>query len=105
MGGNLSEEEVMEALEEADEREVYNDVMSGVVSKTSAREELTQAEEETRRLLEENERLREEIERVKSLPVKERIYDHVHVSVRTIDIFIGVMLVMAVLAVIVGMIK
>lgn len=103
MSGNLNEEEVKEALEEADEREVYNDVMSRVVSQASAQDELTQAEEETHRLLEENERLREEIERVRGLPMKERIYDHVHVSVRTIDIFIGGMLVIAVLAVIAGM--
>lgn len=105
MSGNLTEEEVQEALEEADEREVYNDVMGTAVSKASIEAELTQAELETRRLQEENEKLREEIERVKSLPMKERIYDHVHVSVRTIDIFIGVMLVIAVAAVILGMMK
>lgn len=62
-------------------------------------------EDETQRLREENERLREEIERVKSLPLKERLYDHVHVSVKTMDIFICTMIVLGVIAVIVGMIK
>lgn len=61
------------------------------------------SEDEAQRLREENERLREEIERVKQLPLKERLYDHVHVSVRTLDIFICVMIVLAVLAVVFGM--
>ena len=34
--------------------------------------------------------------------VKERIYDHVHVSVRTMDIFIGVMVVLFVVVVVLG---
>lgn len=62
-------------------------------------------DEETRLLREENERLREEIARVKSLPLKERLYDHVNVSLRTLDIFIGVMIAIGVIAVIVGMTK
>lgn len=99
MGDSLSEKEVSEALEQADEREVYMDIARD----RAAKEELTEAEAQTRRLMEENEKLREEIERVRSLPMKERIYDHVHVSVRTMDIFIGVMLVLAVVAVILGM--
>lgn len=99
MGDSLSEKEVSEALEQADEREVYMDIAWD----RAAKEELTEAEAQTRRLMEENEKLREEIERVRSLPMKERIYDHVHVSVRTMDIFIGVMLVLAVIAVILGM--
>lgn len=99
MGDSLSKKEVSEALEQADEREVYMDIAWD----RAAKEELTEAEVQTRRLMEENEKLREEIERVRSLPMKERIYDHVHVSVRTMDIFIGVMLVLAVIAVILGM--
>ena len=42
----------------------------------------------------ENEKLRQELELMKEKTVKERIYDHVHVSVRTMDIFIGVMVVL-----------
>lgn len=99
MGDSLSKKEVSEALEQADDREVYMDIAWD----RAAKEELTEAEVQTRRLMEENEKLREEIERVRSLPMKERIYDHVHVSVRTMDIFIGVMLVLAVIAVILGM--
>ena len=42
-----------------------------------------------RDLLEENKRLREENERLKKLPLKERLYDKINVSVRTLDIVIG----------------
>ena len=64
------------------------------------------AEAERLRLLEEeNERLREEIERVKSLTVKERIYDRIHVSVRTLDIFIAVMILLGIGVVVLGMIN
>ena len=48
-------------------------------------------EEEKRRLEEENEALRKELEILREKTLKERLYDHVHVSVRTMDIFIGVM--------------
>ena len=34
----------------------------------------------------ENEKLRRELELMKEKTIKERIYDHVHVSVRTMDI-------------------
>ena len=51
--------------------------------------ELTGEEQNLKRLEEENERLRQEIERVRNLPLKERLYDKVHVSVRTLDIFSG----------------
>ena len=37
--------------------------------------------------------------------VKERIYDHVHVSVRTMDIFIGVMVVLFVVVVVLGILN
>lgn len=60
---------------------------------------------ETQRLREENERLREEIERVRNLPMKERLYEHVNVSVKTMDIFIITMLVLGVIAVVAGMMK
>ena len=43
--------------------------------------ELTGEEQNLKRLEEENERLRQEIERVRNLPLKERLYDKVHVSV------------------------
>ena len=35
----------------------------------------------------ENEKLRRELELMKEKTIKERIYDHVHVSVRTMDSF------------------
>lgn len=61
-------------------------------------EELEQVLEENRRLLEENERL-------KNRSFKERMYDHIHVSVRTMDIFIGCMCVLFVIVVIAGMMR
>lgn len=46
------------------------------------KERLAELEEENRRLKEENVEL-------KSKPLKESFYDHIHVSVRTMDIIIG----------------
>ena len=57
-------------------------------------EAVSEAEQERRRLEEENELLRRELEYIKERNLKERIYDHVHVSVRTMDIFIGIMIVL-----------
>lgn len=53
----------------------------------------------------ENEKLRQELELMKEKTVKERIYDHVHVSVRTIDIFIGIMVALFVIVVVLGLIN
>ncbi len=53
----------------------------------------------------ENEKLRRELELMKEKTVKERIYDHVHVSVRTMDIFIGVMVALFVIVVVLGLIN
>lgn len=61
-------------------------------------------EEQNRRLLEENERLKREREEYrKNLPVKERLYDHVNVSLKTMDriiaalfILLGIVLVMGI---------
>ncbi len=58
-----------------------------------------------RDLLEENKRLREENERLKKLPLKERLYDKINVSVRTLDIVIGSLCVLFVIVVILGMLK
>ena len=58
-----------------------------------------------RYLLEENKRLREENERLKKLPLKERLYDKINVSVRTLDIVIGSLCVLFVIVVILGMLK
>ena len=58
---------------------------------------LDELREENRRLKEENERLN------KSL--KERMYDKIHVSVRTMDIFIGCMCILFVVVVVLGMLK
>ncbi len=53
----------------------------------------------------ENEKLRRELELMKEKTIKERIYDHVHVSVRTMDIFIGMMVVLFVVVVMMGMLN
>ena len=50
-------------------------------------------------------KLREENERLRALPLKERLYEKVHVSVRTLDIFIGCMCVLFVIVVVLGMIN
>ena len=65
--------------------------------------ELTGEEQNLKRLEEENERLRQEIERVRNLPLKERLYDKVHVSVRTLDIFIAVMIILGIIVIVFGM--
>lgn len=54
---------------------------------------------ENQRLKEENLRLKEYQE---SLSLKERMYDKVNVSVKQIDIFIGVMLVLLIVVLILG---
>ena len=50
-------------------------------------------------------KLRRELELMKEKTIKERIYDHVHVSVRTMDIFIGMMVVLFVVVVVMGMLN
>lgn len=50
-------------------------------------------------------RLQEENERLKNRSIKERMYDKINVSVRTIDIFIGCMCVLFVAVVVMGMLK
>ena len=57
---------------------------------------LRELEEENRRLLEENTEL-------KSKSLKESFYDHIHVSVRTMDIIIGCLCVLFVVVLILGM--
>ena len=54
-------------------------------------------------LEEENELLRREIERMKEKNFKEKLYDHVHVSVRTMDIFIGIMLFLLAAVIVLGL--
>ena len=56
-------------------------------------------------LAEENRSLQEETERLKNRSIKERMYDKINVSVRTIDIFIGCMCVLFVAVVVMGMLK
>lgn len=65
-------------------------------------EHLTAEEQERLALEEENERLRKELELMREKNFKERLYDHVHVSVRTMDIFIGIMLALLVFVVVLG---
>lgn len=59
---------------------------------------LEQLEEEVRMLKEENERLQ-------SLTLKERMYDRVHLSVKTMDRIILCLVLLFVLVIILGMIK
>ena len=66
-------------------------------------EALTEEEENLRKLEEENERLRREIERVRNLSLKERLYDKVNVSVRTLDIVILVMVIFGLIVVLLGL--
>lgn len=53
----------------------------------------------------ENEKLRRELELMKEKTVKERIYDHVNVSVRTMDIFIGIMVALFFIVVVLGLLN
>ena len=63
------------------------------------------AEKTMEELQEENRRLQEENKHLKELSLKERMYDKINVSVRTMDIFIGIMCVLFVIVVIMGMLK
>ena len=65
----------------------------------------TLKEKSLEELAEENKRLQEENERLKNRSIKERMYDKINVSVRTIDIFIGCMCVLFVADVVMGMLK
>ena len=56
-------------------------------------------------LAEENRRLKEENERLQNLSPKERLYEHIHVSVRTMNIIIGCLCALFVLMIILGMMK
>ena len=69
-----------------------------------ANEETVAAEMTLEELQEENRRLQEENEWLNK-SVKERMYDKINVSVRTMDIFIGCMCVLFVVVVILGMLK
>ena len=53
----------------------------------------------------EGEKALEENERLKNRSIKERMYDKINVSVRTIDIFIGCMCVLFVAVVVMGMLN
>ena len=46
-----------------------------------------------------------EAERLRKLPLKERLYDHVHVSVKTMDRIIFGLCVLFVIVVVAGMLK
>ena len=61
--------------------------------------------EELNQLKEENRKLREENERLRKLPLKERLYDHVHVSLKTMDRIIFGLCVLFVIVVVAGMLK
>lgn len=65
----------------------------------------TLGEKTLEELAAENRRLQEENERLKNRSIKERMYDKINVSVRTIDVFIGCMCVLFVAVVVMGMLK
>lgn len=54
-------------------------------------------------LEEENRKLREENERLQNLSPRERLYEHIHVSVRTMDIIIGILCVLFIVVIVMGM--
>ena len=62
-------------------------------------------QEEIDKIEEENRKLKEENERLKNLSPKERLYDKVHVSVKTMDMIIGALLVLLVAVIILGLIN
>ncbi len=74
--------------------------------KNTAAASETELERQNRLLREENERLKKEREEYrKSLPAKERLYDHINVSLKTMDmiiaalfILLGIVLVMGIMA-------
>ena len=74
--------------------------------KNTAAASETDLERQNRLLREENERLKKEREESrKSLPAKERLYDHINVSLKTMDmiiaalfILLGIVLVMGIMA-------
>ena len=93
----MSENEMLnkkETLEEALGEEI--EAVKGTVEEAAE----NAADKTLEDLEAENEKLRQELELMKEKTVKERIYDHVHVSVRTMDIFIGVMVVLFVVVVV-----
>ena len=91
-----SEKEHALAIIEKYKRELYNNSMLIKIDRQIDHMEELEAE---------NEKLRRELELMKEKTIKERIYDHVHVSVRTMDIFIGVMVVLFVVVVVMGMLN
>lgn len=98
MGGNLEDiRQDREGIEELSPNAAPEEGAAGLG------EALTEEEENLRKLEEENEKLRREIERVRNLSLKERLYDKVNVSVRTLDIFIIVMVIIGIIVVILGM--
>lgn len=101
IGGNIEITGAQEVVEKADTRREFKGVNGDMQKELSA--ELTEEERKLRKLQDENERLRQEIERVRNLPLKERLYDKVNVSVRTLDIFIAVMIIFGIIVVVLGM--
>lgn len=64
-------------------------------------------EEELKELALENQRLREENERLKeyraSLPPKERLYDHIPLTTKQMDLIIGGLLILLVVVIVLGL--
>ena len=63
--------------------------------KNTAAASETELERQNRLLREENERLKKEREEYrKPLPAKERLYDHINVSLKTMDMIIAVLFIL-----------
>ncbi|MEG0565478.1 MAG: hypothetical protein RR590_04550 [Hungatella sp.] len=69
-------------------------------------EEREQMEQENQQLKAENEHLRQAEEaRIQNLNPKERLYDKIHVSLRTMDIIIGVLFVILFMTLLLGLLN
>lgn len=67
-------------------------------------EEVKVLEDENQRLKEENEQMRlAEEERIRNLTPKDRLYDKIHVSLRTMNIIIGVLFVILFVVLAIGL--
>lgn len=66
---------------------------------------MDETEKTLKELEEENRRLKEENERLQNLSPKERIYDRVHVSLKTMDRIIAGLCILFVIVVVLGMMR
>ena len=103
----ITEVEELQATRNAESKKIGALMKEGKKDEAEAAKEAVETlkEKSLEELAEENKRLQEENERLKNRSIKERMYDKINVSVRTIDIFIGCMCVLFVAVVVMGMLK